>query len=523
MTESRDVSQSWTSGQQWLFWSGVVLLCLTRLVWLEARPLHFDEGVNGWWLDQIQVRGFYPYDSGLFHGPLFFYGSYWIQQFLGTSLWALRLPSALAGIGAGLMMLGFSRWLGHSVALVGLLLFALSPGLMVFSRDAIHEPWFLAATVAMIYGGFRFWGQDRISPPRLGWLAVGAVAMMALKETWWMLWLAMLGAWWLVVITEESGEETILDPVMHRLMGSVTRVLDRLKNASGLGLGWLAWGVGVLFLLYSGFGAYGEGINQFLDSFMAWFRVGIADPVHIKPWWYFGWLWVCNEWLLALGLLGGLALWHPAQACLMTTKQRLGLRWVWCYGLLVLLGFSIIPYKTPWNVMPMLWPFSLVGGWVVTRLWSGVAWRGPLFRVGVMVVMLLSLLKAGWLSTWGSTNPLEPYVYGQSTVEQTQLVADLTGRLTVNLTEPDTPTLVVVSPSAWPLPWLLRAWPSVSYMKPSQWALYLKAHPNTHVPWILIQHPVGVSVGQGERSLRAVKTYQLRPGVPMTLYQGGSR
>ena len=44
-----------------------------RLYWLAGRPPHFDEGVNGWFTDQMQKIGYYKYDPTNYHGPLHFY------------------------------------------------------------------------------------------------------------------------------------------------------------------------------------------------------------------------------------------------------------------------------------------------------------------------------------------------------------------------------------------------------------------------------------------------------------------
>ena len=48
----------------------VALAALLRLYALELRPPHFDEGVNGWFLDQMKETGFYKYDRTNYLGPL---------------------------------------------------------------------------------------------------------------------------------------------------------------------------------------------------------------------------------------------------------------------------------------------------------------------------------------------------------------------------------------------------------------------------------------------------------------------
>ena len=37
------------------------------------KPPHFDEGINGWFVDQMMRTGYYKYDPSNYHGPLHFY------------------------------------------------------------------------------------------------------------------------------------------------------------------------------------------------------------------------------------------------------------------------------------------------------------------------------------------------------------------------------------------------------------------------------------------------------------------
>jgi predicted membrane-bound mannosyltransferase len=41
-----------------------------RFFLLGIKPPHFDEGINGWFVDQVVHNGFYRYDPTNYHGPL---------------------------------------------------------------------------------------------------------------------------------------------------------------------------------------------------------------------------------------------------------------------------------------------------------------------------------------------------------------------------------------------------------------------------------------------------------------------
>src|SRR4051812_13497668 len=58
---------------RWLPWLVLAFALILRLAWLGIKPPHFDEGVNGWFIDQMKNQGFYHYDPGNYHGPFHFY------------------------------------------------------------------------------------------------------------------------------------------------------------------------------------------------------------------------------------------------------------------------------------------------------------------------------------------------------------------------------------------------------------------------------------------------------------------
>ena len=85
----------WTdSGWRAVRWTVLALAVVSRLWWLDGRPPHFDEGVNGWFTDQMRHLGGYQYDPTNYHGPLHFYVLFLFKSLLGRNVWALRLPTA---------------------------------------------------------------------------------------------------------------------------------------------------------------------------------------------------------------------------------------------------------------------------------------------------------------------------------------------------------------------------------------------------------------------------------------------
>ena len=76
-------------------WLILALAAFLRFFLLGIKPPHFDEGINGWFVDQVMKNGFYRYDPTNYHGPLHFYVLLLSQSLFGRNLWAIRLPVVL--------------------------------------------------------------------------------------------------------------------------------------------------------------------------------------------------------------------------------------------------------------------------------------------------------------------------------------------------------------------------------------------------------------------------------------------
>src|SRR4030095_13427069 len=83
----------------WVPWAILGFAAFLRFLLLGIKPPHFDEGINGWVVDQVVPNGFYSYDPTNYHSPLHFYVLLLFESLFGRNLWALRLPVVLVSIG----------------------------------------------------------------------------------------------------------------------------------------------------------------------------------------------------------------------------------------------------------------------------------------------------------------------------------------------------------------------------------------------------------------------------------------
>ena len=91
-----DYLQRWKvrfEGTDWVPWLILALAAFLRFFLLGIKPPHFDEGINGWFVDQVMKNGFYRYDPTNYHGPLHFYVLLLFAEFV----WPESVGDTVAG------------------------------------------------------------------------------------------------------------------------------------------------------------------------------------------------------------------------------------------------------------------------------------------------------------------------------------------------------------------------------------------------------------------------------------------
>src|SRR3954465_4186821 len=170
---------------EWADWTPWMILALgafLRLFLLAIKPPHFDEGINGWFVDQMVKNGFYRYDPTNYHGPLHFYILFVAQSLLGRNLWAIRLPVVLASIFSIHLTMKFEPFVGRSVSRLAALAMAVSPGFVFYGRYSIHEVWLLLFSMLFILGLLGLWQRGSVN--YLWCTGIGVAGMILTKETY---------------------------------------------------------------------------------------------------------------------------------------------------------------------------------------------------------------------------------------------------------------------------------------------------------------------------------------------------
>lgn len=193
-----------TQEPAWMRWIGIAVFLAAvgvggwlRLRMLDLKPLHSDEGVNGWFLMRLynglrdvgnwQVN--YRYDPTNYHGPFLYFAGLIPFFLLGPSSITLRLLMALAGTGCIGVLWAVRRHLGWAGLAVAAWLLAVSPPLVYFSRTAIHEifvAFFALAAVACFVRCYEGSWKKTTETFRANWLLFAVVSCALLftnKET----------------------------------------------------------------------------------------------------------------------------------------------------------------------------------------------------------------------------------------------------------------------------------------------------------------------------------------------------
>ncbi|MCA1614215.1 MAG: glycosyltransferase family 39 protein, partial [Acidobacteria bacterium] len=151
------------SERTWLiaYFAVLAAALLLRVAWLELRPMHHDEGVNGHFLLGLMRNGVFRYDPSNYHGPTLYYFTlplaYAAEAAGRLSTWVVRLVPVVFGMGTVWLGLSLRRYVGAVGALAAGALMAVSPGLVFFSRYFIHEMLFVFFTLGLVVAALRFY------------------------------------------------------------------------------------------------------------------------------------------------------------------------------------------------------------------------------------------------------------------------------------------------------------------------------------------------------------------------------
>jgi uncharacterized protein (TIGR03663 family) len=163
-----------------IFLAIVGLALLTRFVGLGTRVMSHDETTHvyfSWLLEQ--GRG-YSHDP-LSHGPLQFHLLALSYFLFGDNDASARIPAAICGVLAVVLIWPFRRWLGRLTAVVTSALIFASPFLLYYARYARNEAFVVVEALLMFWAVFAYLERRKASALYL--LAAALSLQYVTKET----------------------------------------------------------------------------------------------------------------------------------------------------------------------------------------------------------------------------------------------------------------------------------------------------------------------------------------------------
>lgn len=143
-----------------------------RFFWLELKPLHHDEGVNGHFLTTLFREGTYKYDPANYHGPDLYYLSLAFSKVFGLNTLSVRSSVAIFGVLTVILAFCLRKYIGKTGSLFAALFLALSPGMTYISRYFIHEILFIFFSFGIVISMIYFIEKRKAGTWAIAWTAL---------------------------------------------------------------------------------------------------------------------------------------------------------------------------------------------------------------------------------------------------------------------------------------------------------------------------------------------------------------
>ena len=445
----------------------LVALALTaglalRTARLDERPMHHDEANQAVKFGALLERGEYRYDARDHHGPTLYYltlPSAWLRgQHTLASLDERTLRGVPAVFGAATILLLplLFTGIGRTAGVTAAMLMALSPAMVFYSRMYIQEALFAGFALAFVIGVGRVATGGGVAWTVVTGLTAGLA--FATKETAAIVLPAALAAaaiaWW----SPGSGRprNALTD---GRWPGAI------LVSAS------VAAAVAALF--YSSFFTAPAAILEPFRAAGTYLDRGIDPSGHTQPWHYYLRLLAYSasggvRWseglVVALAVLGTITAWRRSDVS--PSGSSFWPRYLAAHVIMSGAIFSAIPYKTPWNLLPVYTVALVLAGVGFAALVARSRSRPA--RVLLAVALAAGSVHLGW-QAWRAAityaaDPRNPYVYAQTVPDAVRMAARIRNLSALHPDGARMPVSVIAPASEqWPLPWYLRAMPNVGY------------------------------------------------------------
>lgn len=539
---------------------------------LELKPLHHDEGVNGYFLKTLFQEGIYKYDPSNYHGPTLYYIALAFSKVFGLEIFSIRASVAVFGVFIVILTFFLRKYIGSVGSLAAALLLALSPGMVYISRYFIHEIFFVFCTLGIVLGILFFIEGRKAGIFAAAWMALlllicflpAAMYLPALigEQNTTLVLILRISLFALVAAFTFFLMRALLNwdegrPIYLLLASASAALFFATKETAFITIGTMVLACVCVWLwrkIYPGMlgkikESWREPVALTWSNFRARFRErddslllwASAALIFI----YVGALFFSSFFTYPAGIVGAFkayAFWTKTGSgehtqngylayakwlwkiespilffsaigtliALVKARHRFALfAGFWAYGIFA--AYTIIPYKTPWLALSFILPMCLVAGYGINEL----AIDRDYFQKGLAgLFMVVAVAILGYqtydLSFERYDDDRMPYVYAHTRRGFLDMLKQIEYYENKSGKGKDI-TIEVVSPDYWSMPWYTIPYPNAHY-------------PSKVTPINAAEIIIAKKAEQDEDITReytahykCVGTYPLRPGVDLYL------
>jgi len=445
----------WKNIYPYLIAAILLFSLIVRLPALDLRPMHGDEAVNAVKFGTLLEHGTYTYDPSEYHGPTLYFFSLppaffqSIRTFSNLNEQTLRLVPVILGFLLLAGMLFLIKSVDRPVLIITLLFLAISPANVYYNRYYIHETLLVFFSVALLISIFIYLRSRQTAALILAGIFLGL--MVSTKETWIIYLFAICTGFLATFKFKEIIAELRWPPLVIFFSSALF----------------------ICLLFYTSFFTNPAGLSDAFVSFKNYFSRASANQLHRHSWDYYLSLLIFfkndpvyfwTEGLLVLFSLTGSIL--VFRDIMVSANEQPLMRFTAAYTVCLIVVFSIIPYKTPWNLLGFLPGMALLAGFAMLRVYTWLA--GKTYRIIYTGILIIAFLHLFWetlqLNFVFPADPLNPYVYAHplpDVFKIAQSVKDITdhhpqgNNLHIQVVAKDN--------DYWPLPWYLRKYSRVGW------------------------------------------------------------
>ncbi|MBO8183556.1 MAG: TIGR03663 family protein [Archaeoglobus sp.] len=408
----------------------LLITAVTRLAFLDARPIDHDESVHAWLAYDLLKEHRYSYDPA-FHGPFLYFFTAGIFYIFGDSNLTSRfLPVVFSFIGI-YAATRYKKWLGSGVYLF-LFILLFSASILYYSRYLRNDIPVLSSFLVVLYCYFSFIEEKK---ERYVYLATFFLAIMVCSKENSYIYAGILASFILFYgIWEERTN--YLKKLLKPSAGKVKVVLIS----------------AIIFLsifvpLYSAGFSDLDGLRRAtVGAVEHWFTMH-ASKDHAKPALYYAGLLLRYEFLpVALSIASIPEFYRKLKNKEATKLELFSAYWL----LMTLVAYQILSHKVPWLVVHLVAPMALFSSLMLKDTLN--SWRNRGFRAAVVFLAAIYLASSLHLSYVNYNDASEGLIY----IQVQPSAVELANKIIERENSGEHGLVFETHNDYWPLPWYLR-------------------------------------------------------------------